>query len=1052
MGVRKTESILPAGFTAADLGQSAASATSANVILVSFLSSPIAARRLQNYVVFVTDAALATTVNSYDWSFTNGAVTTQTTSIGVAEFTPQNIGNLTVSVSLKNAGNTVLHTVSLTIQVISLNEALELKIEQQENNFPGAAHPETSRELLNDIRPNINVLLPIATNDAYNKAISSLAYARALATPQVRRNLLNEDLANILNTQPANFYSQAKDGFGLCKTRPQLLAIFLDNPASPGNKYLDAATLELNAGATTAQRTANATAIQTAFTALSIDVQVGLFNLLRFPKSHVAMAKKIFDGLEARYYPSASINASLAITNDAKRLITEYETGLIAFATGSNPLRASAFSTTVFNLFNNQVWAIPVTAIAGSPPGGAVPPTTPATVGIPEKLPSLTFIAHHDTEAGFGAGSLGFLRKAFLYHDSYALNPQITSSFEDLIDQLSLPNTAIARLRIVTHFGAPPTATTLTGVGTMFLPFFTGQTQNTNNTANNQTYAEHFKYGISDAEGIKGQFEKVYFPSFAPDFLSSLTMNTATDAVQRPYYTAILKFLQASNHASLVPFNLTTVGSTPSAAVLTIMKWAANLFVINNGHIQVEATDPNVVAAADVPVLVKTAITDFVNGKLASLATATGPTTLANITALAAAFSSQTLVTLNASSFFDTRIYKLSSVYLDNHDVFRTKLATVKTRLNNSFVDIRGCRIGQDRNFMQAVRAFFGNVGMAPTISGPEWYQEMGNIGNATNTAESGMDSYFNSGIPTTPITGIDVQREYSAWSGRIGINSQISFWNNLCNGNAFDFISLTWRTLLPPIGMESERLTTLTTQTYADAIATIKSIFHLDPASAPTPADCTTFLSASFPSIATLTTIQTAVTPLTDASPQPDMQTQLTALTTLSTTLSAPLPAAPAPITKAHLTSCIDILKLRLVTLSGITPMITSIKTRLTDSKAGYRYMLDIGLPLLLQSASHEDDTRLLYYPDLQTNALKGFKKIQFEGPLPVATLNAINAINPTGSVVVNTQGTADPNDDTLTDLGNGLAFSRLAIDHANTQTAVTPSEEFHEHIKTEP
>jgi hypothetical protein len=251
---------------------------------------------------------------------------------------------------------------------------------------------------------------------------------------------------------------------------------------------------------------------------------------------------------------------------------------------------------------------------------------------------------------------------------------------------------------------------------------------------------------------------------------------------------------------------------------------------------------------------------------------------------------------------------------------------------------------------------------------------------------------------------------------------------------------------------MESARLAALATQNYADSIGTIKSIFHIDPTAAPIAADCTTFQTASFPSIATLTGIQTAVTPLTDASPQPTLQTQLAALTNLATALSDTLPAAPAPITVAHLTTCIDTLKQRLVSLSGITPLITSIKARLTNTKAGYRYMLDIGLPLILQPASREGGTRLLYYPDLQTNALKAFKKIQFEGPLPAATITAIDSINPTGSVVLNTQGNTDPNDDTLTDLGNGLAYSRLAIDHSDTQTAVNPSEEFHAHIKTEP
>jgi hypothetical protein len=338
MSVRKTESRLPSGFTSDDLGLKAVSGTNAQVILISYLSSPVAARRIQNYVVFVTDIALAATVQSYEWSFNNGGITNQTSSIGVAEYTPQNIGNLIVTVNLKNASNVTLHMATLTQQVISLNEALELRIEQQENNFPGAANPETSREMINDIRPFINALLPISTNEVFNKAISSLAYARILQTSQIRRNVLLEDLANILHTQPNNFYAQAKDGLGICKTRPQLLAMFLDNPASPGTQYLNASTLELAAGANQAARTANATAIETGFNALSTDIQVDLFNLLRFPKSHVAMAKKIFDGLENRYYSGSSIGATLGVTTDAKKLITEYEKGLIALGSGPTAL------------------------------------------------------------------------------------------------------------------------------------------------------------------------------------------------------------------------------------------------------------------------------------------------------------------------------------------------------------------------------------------------------------------------------------------------------------------------------------------------------------------------------------------------------------------------------------------------------------------------------------------------------------------------------------------------------------------------------------------
>ena len=1061
MSVRKTESRIPDGFTSDDLGEKAVSGTNAKVILVSYLSSPLAARRIQNYVVFVTDNSIAPNVMSYEWTFANGSSVTQTTSIGIAEFTPQNVGTLTVTVRLKNGANATLETVILTQQVTTLNEALELKIEQEENNFPGAGNPETSRELVNDIRPYVNAVLPISTDEIYNKAISSIAYACVLKTTQIRRNLLNEDLVEILENKPADFYAQSKGGIGICKTRPQLLAMFVDDPANTGKMYLDANLLELKADAKQTDRKTNATAIETAFNALSTSVHIDIFNLLRFPKSHVAMAKKIMDGIHARYYDptTTSIGATFGILDQAKSLITEYETGLQAFVAKAKTITASGFSNSVVKLFTHAVWNVPVVPQSGAAVGTGVPGiTAPAMVGIPEKLPTHTFIAHRDTEAGFGAGSLGFLRKAVLYHESYALAPAEVRSFEELVGILQAATTPIGRLRIITHFGGTANAGTLDNVGTMFIPFFTGQTSSASGAIENYCKAEHFLYGISDVEGLKGQFELTLLKKIKPDFLQGLTMNTSSDPVQREFHDAIFFHLQTNNDAVLQPFDLLKAKSTPSDEVRILMKWAAGLFFMNNATINVKATQPNAIPATPVDPSIKAAFVAAIQAKIDALVRPTGAFTQTNVDALVQAYSSLTFAALGSTLFSNAITYTFSSFYLENHDVLRAQLAIVKTRLNNSFVDIRGCRVGQDKNFLNALRTFFGNTGTEPTVSGPEWFQGFGTMGSFEVSGplagiESMMDSAFNSGIPDTSISGTDVQRDYSAWAGRIGINSQLSFWINLFNGSVYDLISLAWRPLLPPIGMFSERLDVLATQNYADAIATLKNIFHIDPNAAPLPADCLTFGTNSFPSIAALQAVITALVSLGDSSPQTALQAQRTALDNIATSVGATVPAVVNPITIANLNSCIDPIKQQLVTLSGIQPLVTSIKTRLTDSKAGYRYLFDIGLPLIVQSASVEGDSRLMYYTDLMPNALKSYKKIQFETPLPASAIAAINALNPTGPMVKNDQGTPnDPNDDTYNDTGTGLFFSSLSIDRNDTQLAIIPSEEFHEHIKTAP
>jgi hypothetical protein len=1052
MSVRNTERNLPpiAGFTFADLGQVGISTTNVNVILVSYLSSPIAARRLQNYVVFVTDNGLAPTVNSYEWVFNNGVTTNITTSIGIAEFTPQNIGNLTVTVNLKNVANSTLASVTLNQQVVALNAALELKIEVDEGSFPGAAHPDTSREMLNDLRMYVNSILAGPTDDLYNKLICSIAYIQALQTPAWQRNIIVEDYARVLNTNPAAFFSSAKAGFGVCKTQPQLLAMFLINPRTT-RTYIDP-VIELVTGASRTLIAANNVAIETAFNLLLPNEKIDLFNLLRFPKSHFTMAKKIIDALEIRYYPGETISQTLAISNNSKRLITEYETGLIAF-TSSRTLGISTFANRVFALMNNPVWAIPIAALSGTVSSGGALPPSPAMVGIPEKFPSHTFVADGVTEAGFGPGSVGFLRMAVVYHNIFAQNAQSVISFQELIHILSTAATPIARLRLVTHFGGAVTAPTPDGV--IFLPFFTDQ-EHGDGTRDNRTKFWHFAYAVSNEQGLKAYLENEYLSFLSAGFLSQYTISPPSDAPAGSRtltaHQIILDTLQHNSDPALVPLAIQTADPNPANVLSLIIKWASDLFMLNNMNIQLKGRNSSHLPVNISP-LIKTTITNFINNKIVSLQTTSGILIAANVNALVASVSALTRNILIRPFNSGDIPLTLPDVYLDNHDALRTELAIVRTRLNNSFVDIRGCRIGQDTRMLSSLKTFFGNLGQEPFVSGPEWYQGFGHLGNLTFNSEGQVDLFFNSGHATSHFTAADVQRDYSAWSGRIGISSQLSFWSNLFNGNIFDFLTFDWRNQLPPIGIQSAKLITLSAANYSDAITIIKDIFKIPTTTGPAVADLNNFNTTYIPQVTALQTIQNAIVPLTDATPQADLQTQLTNIRTIATATSQTLAAAPSPITKNYLQSSINQLKTFLITQSGITPIFSDIKTKLLDPKSGLRYMLGIGIGLLVQSAAREGQTRLAYYTADEINAMKSWLKIHWEGPLPANAISAINALNPVGAPAVSNSGTpADPNDDIYNDSALGLFFSRLSIDHNDTQTATNPSEEFSQHIKTAP
>jgi len=325
MPVRKTEARLPAlpGFTFADLGQSVVSASDPGTVLVSFLSSPIAAERIQNYVVFVCNTAIAATIASYEWTITDGTPHVINTTAGLCEYTPQNTGNLSVAVVLKTASNATVDTLTIQQTVVALNPALEQLIDEQDKNIPTAAHPSITREIRNEFRIYTDNLVSASTDPLFNKLNLSLAYASSMKVDQLKRNRLLEDAAAVINNNHhADFLHLAENGIGCCRIRPQLLAMFL-NKGNTNAPYIQVTELPVAAKA----KATAVTGIKTDFNALDENDKIDLFNLLRFPKSSAKMCKLVLEKLKDRYYASMTLEALLAIKDRAKELITHFETG-----------------------------------------------------------------------------------------------------------------------------------------------------------------------------------------------------------------------------------------------------------------------------------------------------------------------------------------------------------------------------------------------------------------------------------------------------------------------------------------------------------------------------------------------------------------------------------------------------------------------------------------------------------------------------------------------------------------------------------------------------
>lgn len=1055
MAVRKTESTIPAGLTApGDLGQVQ---TNPSATLVSFLSSPIVVGRVQNYVVFPA-ASIASTVATYRWTMdVAGTVTNETSSVGIVEYTPSRQGSLSVRVELMNAGGTAITNLQLQQNVVQLNTQLEQLIDQQEANVPRAAHPATSREALNDYRIYVDAIAPLATEPLLDKLILSIAYSAALQLPQLQRNNELESHAAIINNgNHPGFLQATQNGIGICKVRPQLLAMFLAKPA--GGTYIAFAELP----ADRRQRQTAVTAIETAFNGLTEDEKTDLYNRLRFPKSNAAMCKLILEELKNRYFAGQTFQQLLSDQTKTRQLITHFESGPWVPAA----IRLAGTSQTIFQLMNNPVWAVAAVGGSAAGAGGAPPPGGPIVVGDPEHRPEQTYVA-----VGVPPPSDSFIRMAFLYHDAQALNPETVNSFEDLINRLSQQTTHLNRIRIVSHFQLTPSAGPFPF---MKIKFFTA-------AARPLDFTEwwHFRFGVSDEEGLRALTATKIVPVLSPGALTNrrdLPFNPAQPTLVESMWKVIIRGIRNSSQSSvLAPFGL--VNAWPPAGDLSnLIRYCTDIFFLDNVDFQLtdDAQNPTITldgtTPRNVPLInaVKGALRDHIQGQIDQLKLNVGraPRTVAEVEALIAAITGMTLANLPVPQA-DLGSYAQpvgDPVYLANHDAFRQQLNTVRARLTTaSFVDIRGCQVGQDARYMQALKEFFSTTTSRPTITAPDWFQAFSFLAPFWGITEQDVDRFFDRGFSSThtppqtgttppPVqtityTGADIQREYSNWSGRIGINGHMAFWDQLFRGDVLEFLTIRWKANLPSLGMEAVRLAGFNALTYEQVITRLQEIFHIPATSAPTAAALQAFQTNVFPQVVALRDADIAISGMTAAATGPELQAKVAILTPIATALGQALAAAPNPLTLAYVQQARDQLKQFVITQSQINTFFQAVAQKLTDPKAGYRYLLFIGLPLCVQSAANENGIHLVVLQALRDDALKSWMKIHWAGPVTnAAAIQALN-FNWTSGQMLDNHGTADVSDDTLFDLGRALQAAFLARDRG-VEVAVNPMNEYRQHI----
>lgn len=329
MGVRNTESRIPEGFTADDLGQAH---MSGNYAIVSYLTSPVAQETSINYVVFATNGAQA---HKYRWKISNGSTNIEKeTDEGIFEYRAVYLGELKTDVEILVGGEPVT-TLSLTQNVVledaNLKSLLGNYIVHSGPLLALGGDPQTSTEIVNDLR----VYIMDAAQSTGEKGISplflaALAYKEAIWRPKeytiakpylvgwfVRTKEIELAAEELNHDTLFNLIIHLDNSLGVCQMKPQTAYMLIDP-----TKWQELPEKD-------GDRKPVKKAIVDQYESLDENKKIDIFNLLRFPKTNIKLAAQLLTKLKNRSHrwPALTPEKFLKDETALKIIATEYNLG-----------------------------------------------------------------------------------------------------------------------------------------------------------------------------------------------------------------------------------------------------------------------------------------------------------------------------------------------------------------------------------------------------------------------------------------------------------------------------------------------------------------------------------------------------------------------------------------------------------------------------------------------------------------------------------------------------------------------------------------------------
>lgn len=644
--------------------------------------------------------------------------------------------------------------------------------------------------------------------------------------------------------------------------------------------------------------------------------------------------------------------------------------------------------------------------------GGVVtpPPPPPANQfdGFQEHVPERTFIST--------AGTAGFLQSARGFYGYFGLQPQNVNSIEHVVQLLgdSAATTVYQRILLVSH--AHPRG--------VIMPFFTGGVNGTNK----EVFREFAK---SDLDGLN------YLDPFDPPIFNWSSVFTAIMANLRTFISAPANTQYST---ALNPFGLQASG-TPTGTLRQFFEECFNhVFVGTSGRVRNRSGGAISAAQRNICKRFKAAIITEIGKKIENTTISGTVITNAHLTTLREAITHLRIADLNVGAFQ----YSLSDFVPDNMNYyptldnaaravgadFRTNITRARQRFTpSSTIDIRGCRAGDENDYLVALREFFDRpVNPRLHASAPRWFQSYSPLGWERPRNRADIAGYLTRNIFANAVPPAEQRTAVLSWAAMIKVEPlHTNFWTDLLSGHALRFCGLAWRTQIPALFIPTPGLAALTALDFSALLTALANCFNVPAAAVPSAAQQTAMapiISSAASYSQTLFAVPTAAT----------LQSLYNSLKQINDALSLSIvPATPPALNVGVIQQYQQQLLAHIATqLTRVKDFMTAAQDSFQTGDGLYYYMLHAGLPLFFFNRNTMSHNGLMVFQPHENAALQAWYKCIWAEALP--------------------SGDANQSTGALINQANARRAPMLQDEHVLTELAICPSDRYGDRLEVSP